>query len=655
MTQSKIQNIFPMTPRTELTTPPQILASPGKSPEQREYPVSTPSKHTNRKPKPPPVPKTRPTRLRQAPSRYGYDGSGNFGYQVEVAFCPHSDGRQHSNSNPNELPLVPKALQTFLAALCAPEDLPAAFKARAVKDPDTLTFEEAMRSPERKFWMAAAQGEVTSLESKGTWTEVPMSQAEARIIPGTWVFRIKRAPSGEIKKFKARYCVRGDLEEDNGEDNFAPVVSWSTVRLFLVLCFLLGWTTASIDFTNAFVQSILTEPIWIHLPRGFTSKLGQGTCLRLSRSLYGLRRSPKLFSETALDAFRKLGFTQSVFDPCLLFKPGMMIVMYVDDCGIGAANPKDIDRLVDDLRSMGFDLTREGDFSEFLGIKMVKLPDGSIQLTQKGLIDKIIKTTGMEESKPNYIPATNALSADLDGPPMAESWSYSSIIGMLLYLSTNTRCDIAFAVSQAARFAAKPRQSHATAIKTIIRYLKRTREQGMILKPTGTLDLDLYVDADFCGLFKVESDTNSDAARSRTGFIVVFSGFPLIWKSQLQASIACSTLEAEYTALSYSLKAFLPIKRMLYEAVNFLQISTAIRSSIRARVFEDNQGAYLLARNHRITNRTRYFLNKWHWFWEHAEEFELYKVDTKNQRADYFTKALTREPFENNRLQVQGW
>lgn len=177
----------------------------------------------------------------------------------------------------------------------------------------------------------------------------------------------------------------------------------------------------------------------------------------------------------------------------------------------------------------------------------------------------------------------------------------------------------------------------------------------MILHPTGKLDLDLYVNADFCGLSKHEVDSSKDAARSRTGYVVMLSGFPLIWKSQLQESIACSTLEAEYTALSYSLKALIPLKRILIEAAAHLNLSSSISSSIRARVFEDNQGAYFLAVNHRITNRTRYFLNKWHWFWDHSDEFVIYKVYTHDKLADYFTKALTHELFEHNRPLVQGW
>ena len=612
---------------------PPLRVEQSEQREHSEQQTSPPNLTHSPKPTTAPASASRPTRNRKAPNRYGYDGNQSLGYTA-----------MHS-SNEN----VPE---------------PSIYKARAMKDPDTLTFDEAMRSPQREQWMKSAQKEITGLENRGTWTEVPMSEALTKILPGAWVFRKKRSPSGEIRKFKARYCVRGDLKEDDDEDNYAPVVAWSTVRLFLVLCFLLEWTTASIDFTNAFVQSILDTPIWIHIPRGFVSTKGPGSCLKLRRSLYGLKRSPRLFFETLLTALIKLGFTQSKFDPCLLYQKDIMIVIYVDDCGIGASNPTYIDKLVEDLQKLGFELTREESFSEFLGIKLKKRHDGSIELTQKGLIDKIITATKMEDCNPNYIPATVTLGSDPDGHAMSEEWNYSSIIGMLLYLSTNTRPDIAFAVSQAARFSSNPKQSHATAIKTIVRYLKRTSNQGTILKPTRQLDLDLFVDADFCSLFRNEDDKNPDSARSRTGYIVTLSGFPLIWKSHLQSSITCSTLEAEYSALSSSLKALLPLKRTLIEATIHLQINHnfnqhsiqrvgAITSTIRARVFEDNQGAFLLATNHRITNRTRYFLNKFHWFWQHAGEFELFQ--NCNQKADYLTKALTREPFENNRRIAQGW
>ena len=108
---------------------------------------------------------------------------------------------------------------------------PTASVVKATKDPDLLSYAEAMRAEDKEKWCEAAKNEILELQNKGTWIEVPMSEAESKIIPGTWVFRIKRKPDGTIKKYKARFCVRGDLEEnkeDNG-DTYAPTVAWSTV------------------------------------------------------------------------------------------------------------------------------------------------------------------------------------------------------------------------------------------------------------------------------------------------------------------------------------------------------------------------------------------------------------------------------------------
>ena len=70
---------------------------------------------------------------------------------------------------------------------------------------------------------------------------------------------------------------------------------------------------------------------------------------------------------------------------------------------------------------------------------------------------------------------------------------------------------------------------------------------------------DMYVDADYGGLFGSENPRNPDSVRSRTGYIITLGGWPIIWKSVLQNSLSQSTLEAEYVALSSALKIFLPL------------------------------------------------------------------------------------------------
>jgi Reverse transcriptase (RNA-dependent DNA polymerase) len=510
-------------------------------------------------------------------------------------------------------------------------------------------------------WMEAARKEIASLEKNGTWIEVNSSIAKSRILPGTWVFRRKRTPDGEISKYKARYCVRGDLEEGEPE-TFAPVVAWSSVRLFLVLSLTLNWDTCSIDFSSAFVQAKLQDPVWIHLPRGFQSShdtTPRKRCLQLIKSLYGLSVAPRLWFEHVLEAFTSQGFKQSQNDPCFLYKSTIMVVLYVDDVGIAYADQKDLDTLLDNLAKKGLEFTKEGTFTDFLGIKFVKDDvQNTITLTQKGLIQKIIEATGMQDCNPNWTPAIQqTLAIDPDGEPMVEDWSYPSIVGMLLYLSTNTRPDISFAVSQVARFNHNPKRSHASAIKTIIRYLHRTADKGTIVRPTGDLTIDCYVDADFAGLHGRDPDYSPTSAKSRTGYIITLGGCPILWKSQLQTEISLSTLESEYSALSASMRTLLPLRAMLKEIVNALRLPPQFVSTVRCRVFEDNNGALLLATKQRITNRTKYFLVKWHFFWSHVNtgEVVVLKIDTKEQWADYLTKGLNRETFETIRKLVQGW
>ena len=143
----------------------------------------------------------------------------------------------------------------------------------------------------------------------------------------------------------------------------------------------------------------------------------------------------------------------------------------------------------------------------FLGVHMDKQEDGKIELTQKGLIQRVIVALGLEStSNAASTPAeTKALGADLNGAPCQETFSYPSFVGMLMYLSNTTRPDLAFAVHQCARFTHNPKRSHELALKRIGRYLIGTKDRGMLLDPSSNLDIDCFVDAVVAGLWGSES------------------------------------------------------------------------------------------------------------------------------------------------------
>ena len=74
-------------------------------------------------------------------------------------------------------------------------------------------------------------------------------------------------------------------------------------------------------------------------------------------------------------------------------------------------------------------------------------------------------------------------------------------------------------------------------------------------------------------------------------------------------------------------------------------------------MFEENNGALVLAKSQRTTARTKYFNVKFLFFWQYVKDGTIIvePISTVDQLADYLTKGLTREIFEHIRKAVQGW
>ena len=148
-----------------------------------------------------------------------------------------------------------------------------AFKAKKKNDPDTPDLNDALIGPHRQEFLDAMRKEIEELEQHKTWVIVPKCKVQegTKILPSTWALKVKRYPDGRLRKFKARFCVRGDCQIEGVHywDKYAPVVSWSMVRLLSILCINEGWVSRQVDFSNAFVQEPLNEDIYVHLPRMF--------------------------------------------------------------------------------------------------------------------------------------------------------------------------------------------------------------------------------------------------------------------------------------------------------------------------------------------------------------------------------------------------
>jgi hypothetical protein len=123
-----------------------------------------------------------------------------------------------------------------------------AFAAKANAD-DNPTWEEAMNGPNKEgYWQACVKEIETLTTSKDAW-EVLTREKWMNVLPITWAFKCKRYPDGLVQKLKARFCAGGHRQVE-GRDyfvTFAPVVTWQTVRIMLILSLILNLSTKQVD------------------------------------------------------------------------------------------------------------------------------------------------------------------------------------------------------------------------------------------------------------------------------------------------------------------------------------------------------------------------------------------------------------------------
>ena len=124
-----------------------------------------------------------------------------------------------------------------------------------------------------------------------------------------------------------------------------------------------------------------------------------------------------------------------------------------------------------------------------------------------------------------YVPLVN----NEDGVPVSVSFNYSSVIGMLIFLSRHTCPYIAFAVNFCARYMFCPKHSHEEALKQISQYLKLTRDCGLVLNPNVDLfKIYSYPYAYFDGMYGHENLTCPECVNSCTGYVSTFSYCPVL-------------------------------------------------------------------------------------------------------------------------------
>jgi len=511
--------------------------------------------------------------------------------------------------------------------------------------------------PDRPKWIAATTKETDSLVKRDVFEVMLRSDlpANAKPLKSKWVFDIK-----VDGRYKARYTLKGCSQRFgiDYDETFSPVVRYSTLRLLCAKSAASDCHLHQMDVDTAFLYGRMDDSdpeVYCELPENYPMppqfqhldrKL---LCARAKSAVYGLRQASRKFYFTLGDYLTtRLGFIQSASDPCLFYKEvngkPIWVAVFVDDLIISSPDIDVINAFKRDMKSK-FDMKDIGELRQILGMEVIRdWRKGTLTLLQTRYMQEMIAKFGMEaasDRRQHKLPLSPAKIDKLslsqcpttqEEREEADRYPYREVVGSLMYLMISTRPDIAFAVNQLSKYMQNWGLLHIKAAKNLLLYIKATTDKGITYR-RGALNFQGFVDADWAG--------NIDNARSTTGYIFYLANGPISWRSKEQKTVALSTAEAEYMALSAATQEALHLRQIL----PFLQIDISSATVI----YEDNDSALKLAQNPVHQERTRHINIRYHFIRENivSKEIMVERVVSKQNLADLLTKAIDNSVYQH--------
>lgn len=503
-------------------------------------------------------------------------------------------------------------------------------------------YEDATERPDANEWKKAMIDEYQSLMKNETWTLVNLPP-DRQAIKCKWVYKVKRRPDGSVERFKARLVAKGCSQKYGFDytETYSPVARLDSLRLVLSIVAQDDLEMKHFDVRTAFLYGSLNEEIYMQQPQGFIED--ESKVCKLQKSLYGLKQASKCWNECFTNSLQSFGLQPLQSDSCIFVRRDaqcfLIILIYVDD-GLACSNNKDLlDKVIDHLQNK-FEMSVM-DPNCFLGLEIKRNRQlRTLHISQRFYIDKLIDKFRMREAQGLCTPADSNLKLFKNGTLDGEEHEtvnvpYRQLVGSLMYAVCCSRPDIAYATCFLASYSESPKQTHWTALKRILRYLKMTPDEGLLYNGNSKYkgELIAYSDADHAG------DVGN--RRSTTGYILMYNDAPIYWKSQKQSSVSLSTTESEFVAACYATCELMATLKLLRE------LGRHDEAPIRLMV--DNQSAISLIRNPNARSRIKHIDIKFKFVQEKEAEgiIKTHYISSNDQVADILTKALPNDLFEN--------
>ncbi|KAH9780743.1 hypothetical protein KPL71_008200 [Citrus sinensis] len=384
---------------------------------------------------------------------------------------------------------------------------------------DHTSYNEALIDRDVEFWKKAMNQEIESMYSNNVW-ELVEALNGVKPIGCKWIYKRERGVDGRMETFKARLVAKGFTQKEgiDYEETFSAVAMLKSIRILLSITAVLDYEIWQMDVKIAFLNRHLEEDIYMQQPDGFVQK-AKNTWYNIDEPCACKKIQEKF-----------VAFLVLCVDKILLIG---------NDIGVLTT--------IKIWLAKQFDMKDLGETSYILGIKLLRdQKNKTLALSQAVYIDKILARFSMENSKTGLLPFRHGITFSNDqSPKISEEIErmrrvpYAEAVGSLMYAMLCTRPDICFAVGMVSRYQFNPGPQYWTAVKHIIKYLKRTKNY-MLVYSGDELILVGYTNSDFL------SDKNF--RKSTSGYVFTLGTGAISWMSVKQSCITDSTTEAKYEA-----------------------------------------------------------------------------------------------------------
>lgn len=315
----------------------------------------------------------------------------------------------------------------------------------------------------------------------------------------------------------------------------------------------------------------------------------------------------------------------------------VIIAIYVDDLLIFSNDEVEKQKLKSGLMKH-LKMKDLGEAHYCLGMKISRDRDqGCITVDQKQHIENLLKRFHMEDCIGVQTPldvGQNLFDVELQRKNDGIKFDvpYQEAVGSLMYLAQGTRPDIAFRVGLLSRFNNNHGPAHFAAVKRIMRYIRHKADYKLKYQ-RGDADLVGYCDSDWAG--------DKQDFKSTAGYVFVMSDAARSWSSKKEPTVAKSSMEAEYMALSFAASEGIWLKGLCAE---FNPTGTQCMT-----IYCDNKGAVDLSKNMNHHPRTKPISIQHHFIRDRVTkgDISVFKIASKEMVADCITKGLGRK--DNNR------